>query len=64
MSKKSSSAGISEFDEAKWRAENDMRTLAQAVEIRKDPKRLTAAKKCAEEKLAEMKAITGETVTK
>jgi len=45
--------------EAKWRAEDDMRTLARAEEIKKDPKRLAAAKKCAKEKLAEMQAVAG-----
>ena len=44
-------------DEAKWRAEEDMRTLARAEEVRNDPKRLAAAKKMAREKLAELQAI-------
>ena len=57
--KKPASVGI--YDDAKWRAESDMRTLAQAQEIKADPKRLAAAKKCAEEKLAEMQAMAGVT---
>lgn len=57
--KKSASIGI--YDDAKWRAEDDMRTLARAQEIKSDPKRLAAAKKCAEEKLAEMQAVAGVT---
>jgi len=46
-------------DEAKWRAEDDMRTLARAREIEADPKRLVAAKKMAREKLAELQAVAG-----
>lgn len=45
--------------EDKWRAEEDMRTLARAAEIRKDPKRMAAAKKVAREKLAELQSIVG-----
>ena len=37
-----------------WQAESDMRTLAQAEEIRKDPKRLKAALAKAKEKIAEL----------
>lgn len=44
-------------DEARWRAEDDMRTLARAEEVKADPKRLAAAKKMAVSKLAEMKAV-------
>lgn len=46
-------------DEAKWRAEDDMRALARAKEIEADPKRLAAAKKMAREKLAELQAVAG-----
>lgn len=44
-------------DEAKWRAEDDMRTLARAEEVKRDPKRLAAAKKMAREKLAELQTV-------
>jgi len=54
------STGISK-QEAEWRAESDMRVLAQAEEIKKDAKRLAAAKACATEKLAELKAVAGTT---
>lgn len=40
-----------------WQAESDMRTLAQAEEIRKDPKRLKAALAKAKEKIAELQSI-------
>ena len=45
------------YDDSKWRAEDDMRTLARAQEVMADPKRLAAAKKMAKEKLAEMQAV-------
>lgn len=44
-------------DEKRWRAESDMRTLAEAEEIRKDPKRLAAAKAMAKEKLGELQKV-------
>lgn len=46
--------------DADWQAESDMRTLMQAEEIEKDPKRLAAAKKKAKEKLAELQKVLGE----
>jgi len=60
--KKPASVGI--YDDAKWRAEDDMRTLARAQEIQSDPRRLAAAKKCAKEKLAEMQRVTTLATTK
>lgn len=44
-----------------WQAESDMRTLAQAEEIRKDPKRLKAALAKAKEKIAELQSIPAAT---
>ena len=41
----------------KWRAENDMRTLVDAEEIKKDKKRYNAALACAKEKMAAMKKV-------
>ena len=38
-----------------WMAEDDMRTLLRAGEIRKDPKRLAAARAAAKRKLDEKK---------
>ena len=40
-----------------WQADSDMRTLAQAEEIRKDPKRLKAALAKAKEKIAELQSL-------
>lgn len=42
--------------EADWQAEDDMRTLLRAAEIKKDAKRLAAAKKKAKEQYAKMEA--------
>lgn len=54
-----SSVAISRADEEKrWRAESDMRTLMEAEEIKKDPKRLAAAQAMAKEKLVELAAVT------
>lgn len=43
--------------ERDWRAEDDMRTLARAEEIKRDPARLKAAQKKAREKLDELQAV-------
>lgn len=51
---------ISSADDKEWRAESDMRTLAEAEEIRKDPKRLKAAQAKAIEKIEELKSLAPE----
>lgn len=43
-------------EEERWRAESDLRTLTEAEEIKRDPKRLKRAQDCAKEKLVEMAA--------
>lgn len=45
--------------EKSWQAEEDMRTLARAEEIRKDPKRLKAALAKAKEKIDELQRLQG-----
>ena len=40
-----------------WKAEGDMRALAEAEEIRKSPKRLKAALAKAKEKIAELQSL-------
>lgn len=52
---KKQSAGIGM--DSDWQAEDDMRTLARALEIKRDPKRLAAAQACAKKKLEEIAAI-------
>lgn len=44
-------------DHGKWQAEDDMRTLARAEEIRKDSKRFKAAVAMAKEKVKELEAL-------
>ena len=40
-----------------WQAEDDMRTLMRAEEIKRDPKRLASAKACAKKKIEEVAAV-------
>lgn len=47
-------------EEERWRVESDMRTLVEAEEIRRDTKRLAAAKKLAQEKMLEVAAVAGQ----
>ena len=42
----------------KWRAEEDLRTLIHAKEIQRDPKRMAAVRKLAQDKMAELKKLT------
>ena len=51
------SKGIGASSDDDWKVEDDMRTLARAEEIRKDPKRLKAALAKAREKLGEIEAL-------
>lgn len=44
-------------DEAKWRAEDDLRTCLQYKEIMKDPKRKAAMQKVAAQKLKDLQTI-------
>lgn len=41
-----------------WQAEDDMRTLVRAEEIRKDTKRLKAAQAMAKKRADELKSLT------
>ncbi len=50
--------------ERDWRAEDDMRTLARAEEIKRDPARLKAAQKKAREKLEELQSVANGTKPK
>ena len=54
MGKNTSMDAIGEDD---WQAKSDMRTLAEAEEIRKDPKRFKAAMAKDKEKLAEIESL-------
>ena len=46
--------------EKKWQAEDDLRTLQRAAEIRKDKGRLAAARKCAKEQMAALQKVSQE----
>lgn len=43
--------------EARWRAESDLRTLVDAEEIKKDSKRMAAAKKMGREQAAALRKV-------
>ena len=50
-------AGQIKIDD-KWRVEDDMRTLMHAKEIQRDPKRMAAVRKLAQDKMADLKKLT------
>lgn len=58
---KKSSAEVSVYPdgktEEKWRAESDMRTLTEAMEIKADKPRHKRALACARDKLADMQKV-------
>lgn len=43
----------------KWQVESDLRTLCEAEEIKKDPKRFKACQDMAREKMVEMGSVAG-----
>lgn len=47
-------------EEARWRAERDLDTLLEAEKVEKDPKRLAAAKKLAQERMMAVAGIASE----
>lgn len=58
MAKKNNEALVGNYD---WQSQDDMRTLVEAEKIRKDPKRLAAARACAKKQYDAMEAagLTG-----
>lgn len=44
----------------KWRIEDDLCTLQRAAEIKKDPKRMAAVSKLAQEKLLTLAGVVGD----
>lgn len=52
--------------ENEWRAQDDMRTLVEAEKIKKDPKRIAAARACAKKQYDAMEeaGLTGKKDTK
>ena len=57
MSKVLDSAAEDDNEDEAWEVECDLRALATAIEINKDPKRLAAAKALAKQKSVEMASI-------
>lgn len=58
MAKKSKVENEMAVQEEKWRAESDLRTLTEAREIQRDPKRMAAARKLARERMDTLKALS------
>jgi hypothetical protein len=57
MASTKKATAVPAYDDSEWRAESDMRTLAEAEAIKRDPKRLSKARACAKKKLAELQAV-------
>ena len=57
MAKTTDGAMSSMDSDNDWQAESDVRCLAQAEEIKSDPKRYKAALAMAKEKMAELQAL-------
>jgi hypothetical protein len=49
-------------DEKRWRAEEDARTMKRAMEIQKDPSRMSAAQGVIKKELSTLANITGHKV--
>lgn len=64
MAKKSDTKAAYPMVDRNWQAEDDLRTLMRACEIRKDKDRFAAAKKLAKKKLADLKKIDADTAGK
>lgn len=50
--------------DAKWQAEDDLRTLTRAKEIEADRKRMAAAQKVGQAKIKEMQSVVKKAVPK
>lgn len=64
MNTKKVNAAMPTFDEKKWQAEDDMRTLTRAKEIEADRTRMAAAKRIAEQKIKEMQKVVAKPAAK
>lgn len=51
--------GPSKTDEARWRAEDDLRTLQRMAELKRDSSRIRAAENLLNEQMAAVKAVKG-----
>lgn len=60
MKKGNKTTAPAAYSDGDWKAESDMRTLMEAEAIRRDGKRLAAAKACATKKLEDMASVMAE----
>lgn len=58
--KKGTKPAVAGYNDNDWKAESDMRTLMEAEAIRRDAKRLAAAKACASKRLEDMASVMAE----
>jgi hypothetical protein len=58
MAKKSSAVALT--DENEWRVESDLRTLIEAEQIEKDPKRMKMVRALAKKRMLEVASVAAE----
>jgi hypothetical protein len=51
--------GPSKTEQARWRAEDDLRTMQRMAELKKDSSRIRAAEKLLNEQMSAVKAVKG-----
>lgn len=64
MAKMSASKGMVPMIDRNWQAEDDLRTLVRACEIRKDKDRFAAARKLARKQVDDLKKIDADSAGK
>lgn len=52
-------SGPSKADEARWRAEDDLRTMQRMAELKSDPSRVRAAEALIKQQLKAVQAVKG-----
>jgi hypothetical protein len=62
--KKTTSPAVVAYDDAKWRAREDMHTLSRAREIEADRRRMAAAQREAAAEMKKLQSVTRKTVRK
>lgn len=60
MASKKSKGSVCCVSDDDWRADSDLRTLIEAEQIKKDPKRLAKAQAKAKERMLEVAAVASE----
>lgn len=64
MAKKNTIAGPSMTEQRRWQAEDDLRTLRRAEEIRADKSRVAMAQKMATQELKALQRVAGKPAAK